>query len=97
MRLRIACEVANDDEALGGDAALPGVHAARERGGAGRRFHVSVGKHDKRIRPAQFQNGLLQRSAGRRDDRPTRPLAAGQRDGGEQPDAHDHSATHRCR
>ena len=51
----------DDDEALGGDAALAGVLEARVDGHPRRRFEVGVGEDDERVGAAQLEHRFLER------------------------------------
>ena len=69
----------DDDDPLGGDAALPAVVHPTPQRPLNRLVQVGVGQRDQRVRAAQLHGGLLEVLAGPgRDDR-ARALAAGQR------------------
>src|SRR5207245_9844965 len=57
-------DVALDDEALRGDAGLAGVLVAGAHRGRRRRVEVGIGEDDERVRPAELEDGLLERPAG---------------------------------
>ena len=71
------------DEALGGDAALPGVLDPGFHAHLDGLVEVGAGHHDERVRPAQLEHHLLDVAAGRLADAPSGALAAGERGGGD--------------
>ncbi len=70
-----------DDEPLGGDAALAVVYGPRHRGLRRNGLHVGVGQDDEGVRPAEFQDGLLERGPRLRGHGPARGIAARERHG----------------
>ena len=69
------------DEALGRNAALPGVLKARLHADCGRSLDVGVGQHDERIRAAEFKHLLFERMTGHRCNAAPDRRRAGESDG----------------
>ncbi len=78
-RLELVVDGVGDEEALGGDAGLAAVDAARADGGVDRDVEVGGGHHDEGIAAAELQHGLLDEPSGLRGDGAAGGLAAGQR------------------
>src|SRR5206468_4910968 len=70
----------DDDEALGGDAALAVVDEARLGGGARGSPDVGVPEDDERVAPAELEHGLLELAPGLLRDAAPGAVAARQRD-----------------
>src|SRR5439155_721296 len=70
----------DDDEALGGDAALAVVDETRLGGGARGGRDVGVLQDDERVAPAELEHGLLELAPGLLRDAAPGAVAAGQRD-----------------
>ena len=68
-RLELIGDRLFDDESLGCDAALAVVLVARPARHRRRRVEVCVGENDERVRAAELEHGLLERSARRLGDR----------------------------
>ena len=69
--LELGGDGVHDDEALGGDAALPGVLEPRLGGGARGRLEVGVLEDDEGVRSTELENRALEAAARRRPDAAT--------------------------
>ena len=82
-RLELVVDRVGDDEALGGDAGLAAVDAARADGGCDRGVEVGGRHDDEGIAAAELEHGLLDEPAGLRGDGAACGFAAGDGDGGD--------------
>ena len=82
-RLEVVVDLVSDDEALGGDAGLAAVDAARTHGGFDREVEVGGRHDDEGVAATKLEHGLLDEPAGLGGDGAAGGLAAGDGDRGD--------------